>query len=656
MYRIALINMPCASVHLPSLALTQLKSVLDAELAGRAEVEIFYVNLDFAHFLGTHAYDLLSGSMDSDATGLGDWFFRQAAFPELPDNSDSYLLRHFSKSPELLESLRSTVLVKRPALGAWLDELIDRYGLDRYPMVGFTSMFSQNVAALAMARKLKQRDRHLVTLVGGPNCESPMGQVIAKNSRFIDYVFSGPALKTLPRLVRHLMDGEKDRCDTIHGVFSRLKLALQPPGAPGEIGEELDIDEDVPLDYENFFAAYEEKKLPDAKPPKILFETSRGCWWGERAHCTFCGLNGVTMGYRAMRPDKALRQLENLFERYGSRVSSFNAVDNILPKEYFTEVLPHLQPPPGATIFYEIKANVKENDVRLLASSGIRMVQPGIEALDTATLKLMRKGTTSFQNIKLLKYCLIYDVEPAWNMLIGFPGEGEEVYEKYYADMPKLVHLPPPDGVNPVRFDRFSPYYMQSKDYGLELKPFDFYGMIYPFDDRDLRDLAYYFTDDNHRAPYAIHAAKWLNKLRQRFDEWSRLWTDREREHKPELTFIEREGKRRVYDSRSGVASEHRISDRGLRVLESLEIQTKLSQLAKKLRNVPEPELEREVESLCDLGLIFRDEDVYMSLVVDHSARDSDVSVYQRIAERKSSPHFQPLRSTVGRSEDDARQ
>ena len=33
--------------------------------------------------------------------------------------------------------------------------------------------------------------------------------------------------------------------------------------------------------------------------PVDVVETSRGCWWGERSHCTFCGLNGMGMTYRS---------------------------------------------------------------------------------------------------------------------------------------------------------------------------------------------------------------------------------------------------------------------------------------------------------------------------------------------------------------------
>jgi magnesium-protoporphyrin IX monomethyl ester (oxidative) cyclase len=52
------------------------------------------------------------------------------------------------------------------------------------------------------------------------------------------------------------------------------------------------------------------------------------------------------------------------------------------------------------SFFYEVKADLSEKDVAMLAHSRVLTIQPGIEALVTSTLKLMKKGTTAFQNIK----------------------------------------------------------------------------------------------------------------------------------------------------------------------------------------------------------------------------------------------------------------
>ena len=131
------------------------------------------------------------------------------------------------------------------------------------------------------------------------------------------------------------------------------------------------------------------------------------------------------MNYRAMSPQKAVAYLNSLFA-YGDECIYFNGVDNILPRNYTKEVMPLLNTPPHVTVFYEVKADLNEEDIQRLGQARVNYIQPGIEALATSTLKLMKKGTTAFQNLRLLKHCVTHEVFPIWNILIGFPGGGCE--------------------------------------------------------------------------------------------------------------------------------------------------------------------------------------------------------------------------------------
>jgi ribosomal peptide maturation radical SAM protein 1 len=626
MHRIALVNMPFAAADFPSIALTQLKAAVTGELPGEVESEVVYPNLDFANYLGPQLYELISNTVQANTSGLGDWFFSRDAFPDKPDDPEAYLVRHFSEHRAQLEALRRQLVDKRQAVGQLLEALIDRYGLDRCDLVGFTSMFCQNVGSFALARRLKARRPDLTIVIGGANCEAPMGSVIAERVPWVDFVFSGPALRTFPALVRHLLRGEVEECHRLTGVLSRQKLAARGGERGREIGEELDISVDVPLDYDDYFAAFDEKVAAHRHfHPKLPFETSRGCWWGERSHCTFCGLNGATMKYRAMPPEQAIALLHDLFARYGDRCAEFQSVDNILPREYLTEVLPYLETPPNVSLFYEIKADLKEHEMAALARARVTRIQPGIEAMASSTLKLMRKGITSFQNLRFLKHCQRYGIQTFWNLLVGFPNEPEEVYRKYCDDLPLLTHLEPPAGAFPVRFDRFSPYHTRAREYGLELRPCDFYEMIYPFPKADFDDMAYYFVDRDYQAPYLTNTARWLGKLRERIGQWQARWEQRDGKLKPELAVRERSGVPFVYDSRTGAAVEHPVSPLGWRILDVLETHLRVPRVAEKL-GAPEPEVAAEVAELRRRGLLFEEDGMYISLVMppDRGAAEAD--------------------------------
>lgn len=620
MYTIMLVDMPFSNFVRPSIALTQLRSVLASRFSDRVATHIIYLTHDFAKFLGPESYFFLSHSMEAHNSGLGDWFFRQEAFPDSQDNTDAYRQRYFPHANQARQ-LKDLIDSKRPKLGPFMESLISLYKLDRAQIVGFTSMFMQNTACFAMARRLKERNPEIITIMGGANCEYPMGEVIAQQVKAIDFTFSGPALKGFPAFVQHCLDGDHSSCQSIPGVFSKRS----PSRTSAEtIGEELDIDTRIELDYDSFIRRLE-RYFPASGMKAILpFETSRGCWWGQRAHCTFCGLNGASMGYRSMKAEVAIKQFESLF-RYSGKVSHLASVDNILPKSYLQEVLPLLQTPANMEIFYEVKADLSEKDIAVLARARVKNIQPGVEALATSTLKLMKKGTTVFQNLSLLQLCARYEIDPAWNLLVGFPGEGKETYQKYVETLPLLFHLPPPTGVYPVRFDRFSPYHSQPQTYGLDLKPTDFYSLIYPFRETDLKRFAYYFEDRNVGSEYRTIMLEWLGKIQAQVDAWRSRWTD-PHNVRPRLHFAE--NSRVVVDSRSGSVVEHSLGEITSLVLIHLSRPLDIRNMTKQLSAEIGHDISQEIELLEKMGLVFREGDRMLSLVFpETSVRTRDEPV-----------------------------
>ena len=613
MFKISFINMPFAALTSPSLALTQLKYIVEKRFGDKVKVNIFYLNQDFAHYLGMDLYQEITGGLDAYTSGVGDWLFRQEAFPELPDNTEAYFKRYLPNQDSRGQFIKRLIREKRLGLHNFLEKLIDQYGLDESNLVGFTSMFTQNVASFAMAKKLKDRNSEIITTMGGANCEAPMGQVIAKNARQIDYVFSGPALISFPKFVENCLDQTHSENQFIKGVFSKKNLSLPQLECGSGLGEELSIDVKIELDYRSFLDAVRTNFPNNSVKPFLLFETSRGCWWGEKAHCTFCGLNGGTMAYRSMAPENALALINSLF-KYAEECSRLECVDNILPRNYIKDVLAHLNTPPNMSIFYEVKADLSEEDIQVLAKAQVSLIQPGIESLATSTLKLMKKGTNVFQNLGLLKNCVAYGILPGWNLLVGFPGEDEDVYQKYVADIPRLTHLPPPSGVYPVRFDRYSPYFVKAKQYGLNLAPLDYYSLIYPFDEDAMTSFAYHFADRNLKADYFLKMVKWIGKVREKHNKWLSLWSVKGRFH-PKL-FLKTDGKSTsVFDSRSGEAVEYSISSAGVQVLEQLNKPRRIHDLAQSLSHIPHFDADEEVAWLNERGLVFHEGERYMSLV-----------------------------------------
>src|SRR5262249_42034030 len=155
--------------------------------------------------------------------------------------------------------------------------------------------------------------------------------------------------------------------------------------------------------------------IQDHLQPSIMVETSRGCWWGEHSHCTFCGLNGLGMAFRSKSPKRAVKEITELWDRYSDRATNVLAVDNILDYRYIKTVLPQLaQQTKRFSLFYETKANLKKEQIAHFAEAHIKHIQPGIESLSSRVLKIMRKGISALHNVQMLKWCLEYNITPFW--------------------------------------------------------------------------------------------------------------------------------------------------------------------------------------------------------------------------------------------------
>jgi ribosomal peptide maturation radical SAM protein 1 len=482
--RVLLVSMPCVAVVRPAIGVSLLKSILRDE---GIECRVAYGNLRFAARVGLDAYEIVNDRLITGAFA-GDWLFAQHLFGGAVDpHGYAAKLRGFAGSEEAYEA----VMRMRAVVPAFLDECMEAFDIARYDIVGFTTTFEQNLASLSLARMVKERFPEKVVVFGGANCDGVMGVEMHRSFPWIDYVVGGEADLIFPTLVKHLACG--GAVPLLAGVTARVQGASRP-GPPAIPVQDMDA---LPVpDYDDYFDALASMPFFGEFQPMIPFESARGCWWGAKNHCTFCGLNAESMSFRAKSASRVLAEIEAQKERYGLR--RFMAVDNILPHEYFKTLLPELkQRNLGVTLFYEIKANLKRPQVELLRDAGVTALQPGIESLSTQVLRLMRKGTTGLQNVYMLKLAREYGIHVVWNLLYGFPGERPEDYVETPRMLEAIAHLAPPASVSPIRLDRFSPNFNHASELGfVNVRPFGTYQHLYPLPPERIANLAYFFRYD----------------------------------------------------------------------------------------------------------------------------------------------------------------
>ena len=227
-------------------------------------------------------------------------------------------------------------------------------------------------------------------------------------------------------------------------------------------------------------------------PKIILFESSRGCWWGQKSHCLFCG-TGNNLAYRQKSVNRINKELKYLVNKYDP--VQIITTDNIIPYKLGStkkEIINHN----GAPILYEVKSNFEFDFLVKLKKSNIAHIQPGIETLSTKLLNILKKGTNVFSNLIFLRNCLKTKIRVIWNFLYGIPGEIEEDYLNMIDFLPFIYHLPPPVLLLPLFIQRFSPLFERSDEYNLQnIRPYGLYNDILP-DDPDIGELSVYFKAD----------------------------------------------------------------------------------------------------------------------------------------------------------------
>ena len=602
--------MPFCTVKWPAVGLSLLKPGLQRE---GIKCDIRYLNIVFAKMAGMDIYEKICEHVSDGGDALiGERLFAQEYFyQQLPDESEytGFLKKVYSGPREYLDQILSTKKLIKP----FLDYCIESIKWESYDIVGFTTMFEQNLASLSLAREIKQRYPDKIIVFGGANCEGEMGHELHRSFPFIDFICSGEADFSFPELVKRISQ-QKPVKDIAGIIYRRNGDSL----ATEESWPVNDLDTLPYPDYNDYFNQIGQSAgLLSMEENGLPMETSRGCWWGAKSKCRFCGLNGQTIHFRSKGKDRVINELKYLCERYNAHC--IQMVDNILDMNYFRELLPDLgKEKLPIQIFYEVKANLTKEQISILHDAGVVWIQPGIESLNTHTLKLIAKGVSALQNIQLLRNCLQAGIDPVWNLIHGFPGERAEDNKNILETIYKIIHLPPPGGYSHFELHRFSPYFIAPEKFGLSgLRPKESYRYVYPFEQSQTFNLAYFFDFDYRedvRPPdYDGEFTKAVNYWQESYANGDRLYVS---EKSPSTLVIE--------DMRSNAVTSRAILENFQKEMyeycDSIRSFSSIySYICQKYSDTPirERDVRDFLQEMNNLNFMVNEDDKYLSLAVN---------------------------------------
>lgn len=612
----ALVSMPWAPVHEPSLALGILKKCLiDANYTARA----FHFSSSLLRWVSAETYQLVA-----DSWAVNEFLFTAeiSGYAEPDDiqfNVLKQLCENYAKSNRSVkydtpESLVKLFLdLRTQVIPEYLNTCVDEILLTSPSIVGFTCMFDQTMASIALAHKIKRKAPEIKIVLGGYALMGSPSTTISKAFPWIDHIVLGDGEEIIVELARECKNNIVTKFDS-HQIISTTKVDLDTVPAPNY------------LDWFNDTEELKSKDKIEIRSRILPIEASRGCWWGEKKHCVFCGIDEDSLKYRTKSANLTLDTINQLRANYGNHYV-YRFADYIMPKEYYNTLLPILSLEEDRFQFEgEIKANQTPETVKLLASAGFTAVQPGIESFSSPVLRRMDKGVRGIDNVLLLKEGHINKLVIYYNILYGFPNEEAEWYENMLSNIPIIYHLMPPISRTEVVVTRHAPLQSNPLKFGIlgqKARHAPCYKTLFPkkFLEKfnfDLDSYCYYF-DRNFE--YADGMLEFYHALDLQIDHWKQ-------QHRN--SFIElsvnqisnyhqqivdtRFGQRQCYDLRGAAAILHK----------RLNKKSKLSNLLIELQDeFCKEELCLAIDFLRKKRLLWEEDDLSLSVALPKKVTDS---------------------------------
>lgn len=614
---VAFVSAPVTYPPIPSMALSIFQATLDASGISSKVIYTMFLSM---RLLGNKAIRILHNMLD--LSGNGDILFAHLTDvptpctpeeflsvlqPDLTDEDRKYLLGHLKHAISAAEQIVEATSRKVVNMGA--------------KILAVSSIYSQHNASLAIIKRVKELDPSITTIIGGFNVSGEAGMAVLRNFPSVDYVSFGEGDETIAEVCRNIL--EKTGKPMPYGIVGRN----DPVPDPIPYRMTKDMDTVMTPEYRDY---YEEKARAVngfygdiyagtgiSLDTVIYLEGSRGCWWGQKKACTFCGLNGLTDVYREKSVDHFYEELRETMRRYPDAYIQLS--DNVLSRNMIRSLLPKMaEDDVPYRILGEVRTNLRSEEMRMLAKAGFYCVQPGIESLNDHLLELMGKGSSAIQNIALLKYSRSFGINPIWNMLYCMPGEERTDYEQTIELVPLIHHLHPPSLASRILFSRFSRYGTSPEEFGLELKPSAAVRLSYKGNEDLIRNLG----SDLELTGGAFCEVKRQNRdlyseLKEAVAEWRNVTFSKSR---PQLVMSETILGLMIFDSRK-VAPASRVFLLGLRarVYRAAWEPVTLKEICESLPDDPEEEIRKCLDELVSQKLMIYLSGRYLALAADVS-------------------------------------
>jgi ribosomal peptide maturation radical SAM protein 1 len=436
---VLLASMPFAGTAIPSIQLAILESYLKER---EINIKTRHLYLKAAEFYRLNNYNFLIYPPNDSYTA--QMVFSKYVFPEHWQKTESKFREYFnlnlSKNKEIEKQFAFDIYVQQT--DKFYNWILENIGWESYDIIGFTLNYGQLLPSLAIAKKIKELHPNKKIIFGGSRITGLLGVKVLKSFGYIDFVVSGDGEDALYRLASDYQNYES---------IPRLMYRKGNEVIWNESDTVVDINTLPISSYDSFYEELNSSSLELQQyffyNGKLPVEISRGCWWNQ---CSFCNLNIQHKKYREKNIDRVIEEIQALSNKY--KILDFQIIGNTLPKTEYQILFEKLkQLGKDFTFVAEARAGqLKSDDYTLMKEAGFTTMQTGIESFSQHYLKKMNKGVRVIDNIAALKFCKENEIINRYNLIIDYPNEESIDFEetkrniqlfKQYLNPPQICYL-----------------------------------------------------------------------------------------------------------------------------------------------------------------------------------------------------------------------
>jgi ribosomal peptide maturation radical SAM protein 1 len=413
--KVVLVSAPWPLYSRPSIQIGTLKAYLKKKFPD-LKVDAHHFYLTVAEDIGYRRYQAIS-----ERTWLAETIYAALLYPEQREHIEKIFYKQ-AAGKSLLRKILFEALTKK--IQKVSESFIHTIDWGEYGLAGFSICLCQLTSSLYFIRQIKKLFPNLFIVVGGSMFTGEATRNLFKFFPEIDIAINGEGELPLNRLIAYLNDPQCKEMPPFEGIITPKSDEKNTPATFHQMNSLSDL---VPPDYDDYFELLQSFGPDKTFFPTLPMEISRGCWWhrkqeGQRyTGCAFCNLNLQWAGYRSKKPEQVVSEIDHLTTKYKTLSVAF--MDNLLPLKTSRDIFNDISKlGKDFRLFGEIRATTSGPVLKAMQAAGMKEVQIGIEALSTRLLKKLNKGTTTIQNVEIMKHCEMMGIKSSSNLILYFPG------------------------------------------------------------------------------------------------------------------------------------------------------------------------------------------------------------------------------------------